>query len=218
MRTARTSRVLISAAIGLVALVSAGVSNADGPMERGEKLFDLCTQCHGPEGEGMRLSLAPSIAGLGEWYVAAQLRVFQSGARGTHPDDLAGLRMHPMSRWLRSDADIDAVAAYVANLPVMEPERLVEGGDPKKGETLYTTCANCHGPDGSGNQTVNAPRLRSMSDWYLLSSLEKYKTGARGTNPQNPNSMLMRGMAYQLTDEQSMKDLVAYIMTLSDSN
>ena len=61
---------------------------------------------------------------------------------------------------------------------------------------------------------MNSPRLDGASDWYLLSSLEKYKAGIRGGNPQNPNAVLMRGMAAQLPDEQAMKDVIAYIMTL----
>ena len=61
-----------------------------------------------------------------------------------------------------------------------------------------------------------APRLRGASDWYLLSSLQKYKAGVRGGNPQNANAVLMRGMATQLADEQAMKDVIAHIETLGE--
>ena len=45
--------------------------------DRGEVLFDLCTQCHGESGGGNPAALAPGIAGLGEWYILAQLGKFE---------------------------------------------------------------------------------------------------------------------------------------------
>ena len=61
---------------------------------------------------------------------------------------------------------------------------------------------------------MNAPRLRHTSDWYLASTLERYKAGIRGANPKNPNGIMMRGMAMSLADDQAIKDVVAYITTL----
>lgn len=191
-----------------------GAARAD-DKTRGAELFELCAQCHGPHGGGSPMALAPDIAGLPEWYVVAQLNDFKTGLRGLHPDDTGGLRMYPMSQYLRSEADLKAVAAYVANLPPVVAEPAVEGGDVQKGATLFTPCTACHGPDGGGNQALNAPPLRGKSDWYLLSSLQKFKAGIRGGNPQNVNAALMRGMAQILSDEQAMKDVVAYIDSLS---
>lgn len=186
-------------------------------LARGEALFNYCTQCHGDAGGGSQLALAPAIAGLSEWYILSQFQKFQSGDRGTHPDDVGGLRMHPMSRVIRSEEDAQAVAAYVASLAPRRPEPVVVGGDSARGAQLYTLCGTCHGPDGEGNQALNAPALRTTSDWYLLEALEKFKAGVRGSNPRNGNAILMRGMAMQLADEQAMKDVVAYIMTFADS-
>jgi cytochrome c oxidase subunit 2 len=181
---------------------------------RGEQLFDLCSQCHGPEGGGMQLFLAPAIAGLDEWYVVSQLRVFRSGARGKNPNDVGGMRMHPMSLWLRSDADLEAVAAFVASLPRTSPEKVVEGGNATAGSQLYAACSACHGAKGEGDQTKNSPPLVGQSDWYVLSTLQKYKQGIRGANPENPNAVLMRGLSNMLTTDQAMLDVVAHIQTL----
>lgn len=189
---------------------NAGAENAG----RGEALYDLCKQCHGADGGGMELALAPAIAGLDEWYVEAQLKAFKSGARGLHHLDVAGRRMYPMSLWLTTDEDIAAVAGYVAGMPGSYPETTLEGGDPAKGAASYTICASCHGAAGEGNKVMNAPPLASMSDWYLQTSLQKYKAGIRGGNPKNPNAMLMRGMSMTLVDEQAIKDVIAHIMTL----
>jgi cytochrome c553 len=197
----------------------AGIAQADdsaGDAQRGEVLYDLCQQCHGTDGAGNELFLAPKIAGLDDWYVQAQLKMFHSGGRGLHPDDVGGMRMYPMAMWLRSDEDIAAVAAYVSTMQPVKTEHTVEGGDAEKGKQAYAICAACHGQDGAGNKAMNAPPLRGASDWYLVSSIEKYKAGVRGSNAKNPNSMLMRGMALSLADEQAVKDVVTYIGTLDD--
>ena len=205
----RSARFLLVAAF---ALLIAPVATADN--ERGAALFDLCSQCHGEQGQGKELYLAPAIAGMGEWYLTSQLQMFRSGNRGLHHGDTGGLRMVPMSRYLSSDDDVKAVAAYVASLPATEPSPVVVGGDATKGQAAYALCSSCHGPDGKGIQKMNAPRLVGTSDWYLLSSLQKYKAGIRGSNKANANSMMMRGMAMSLTDDQAMKDVVAHISTL----
>ncbi len=205
------------AAAALAALVIAPLSPASAENERGEALFDLCTQCHGEQGQGKELFLAPAIAGMGEWYVTSQLEMFRAGARGLHHEDVGGMRMVPMSRYLRDDADVKAVAAYVAALPKTSPTPVVHDGDAAKGEAAYALCAACHGADGKGNQQMNAPRLAGTSDWYLLNALQKYKAGTRGSNPANATAMLMRGMAMSLADEQAMKDIIAHINTLSNA-
>jgi len=212
-----SSRTLAALAAGLVAgtLALPGGALAD-DNQRGRALYDLCAQCHGVDGGGMQLSLAPAIAGLDQWYIESQLKMFRSGARGTHPDDVGGMRMHPMSLWLRRDEDITAVASYVASMPRTQPAPVVEGGNLQNGQTLYQTCAACHGPEGKGDQTKNAPRLQGASGWYLVTTLQKYKAGVRGNDPANTNAVLMRGMSNILADDQAIKDVVTYIETLSN--
>jgi cytochrome c553 len=200
----------VAAVVALTVFAPSSVRAADDA--RGKEIYQLCAQCHGPAGEGNQLALAPAIAGLGDWYIKAQLQNFKSGARGMHPEDTAGLRMYPMSQTLKTDADIDAITAYVAAMPPVRPAPVLTGGDPARGAQLYQVCLTCHGPDGAGNPAVQSPRISGASDWYLLSSLQKFKAGIRGTYP---NATLMRGMAGTLPDEQAMKDVIAHIMTLS---
>lgn len=210
--------------VGLAGLVLALLAGPAAAEDRGEQLFALCGQCHMADGQGNPAIEAPAIAGLPAWYVTAQLVKFQTGARGGHPDDLSGLRMRPMSRWLedreagqKNDAKTDennqAVAAYVASLPPIHDVDTI-GGDPAKGAASYAVCASCHGAEGQGSEPQFAPPLVGQSDWYLLSGLQKFKAGIRGTNPADATGAMMRPMAMILPDDQAMRDLVAYIMTL----
>lgn len=183
--------------------------------DRGAEIYQLCAQCHGSAGEGSQLALAPDIAGLPEWYVLTELQHFKSGERGMNPEDTGGLRMYPMSQTLKSPEDMQAVAAFVAAMPRVTPAATLTGGDATRGAQLYTICLACHGPEGAGNQAMGSPPIAGQADWYLLSSLQKLKAGTRGTYP---NAVVMRGMAGTLTDEQAMKDVIAYIMTLHPTN
>jgi cytochrome c553 len=184
---------------------------------RGEELFQLCQQCHGQRGEGRPIALAPSIAGLPQWFVEGQLHKFRNGGRGTHFDDISGMRMRPMSMWLRDDADVANVAAYVASMAKVDTESTLKGGNPETGKQKYTPCIACHGVNGEGNQALNAPPIAGMSDWYQATALQKFKAGVRGTNPKDTTGMLMRPMSMTLADEQAILDVVAYIATLTPS-
>src|SRR5262249_39801058 len=152
------------------------------------------------------------------WFVTGQLQKFRAGGRGTHFDDISGMRMRPMSMWLRSDEDVANVAAYVASLPRPSPGPVLTGGNQESGKQRYMPCIACHGMNGEGNQALNAPPLAGGSDWYYLASLEKFKAGVGGTNARDTTGMLMRPMSMTLPDEQAMKDVIAYIGTLAPKN
>lgn len=204
-------QLLLAATLGL-ALAAAPVAFAEDDA-RGPELFQLCAQCHGTAGEGNRMYLAPAIAGQARWYIQRQLEKFRSGVRGTHPDDVGGLRMHPMSLSLGRDEDLVAVAAYAASLAPVRPQPQIEGGDPNRGKALGALCVACHGADASGNEQLGGPSLHG-SDWYLLTQLQNFKARIRGGDPKDVQGAQMYPMANVLVDEQAMKDVIAYLRTL----
>ena len=207
----------VLAASGLVALVSAGAASAEDDLARGEQLYALCVKCHGAAGGGNSEVLAPAIAGMPSWYVEAQLKNFKSGIRGLHAQDTGGLRMYPMSLWLREESDQKAVAAYVASLPAAKPpHELDEAGDAAKGAGYYAVCSACHGQAAEGNQGMGAPPLAGQSDWYLLSSIQKYKATIRGSGEGDPFGAAMQGMVATLPDEQAILDVIAHIQSLEN--
>jgi cytochrome c553 len=124
------------------------------------------------------------------------------------------MRMRPMSMALANDADVAAVAAYVATLAPIAPPPVLTGGDAVRGQVLYAPCAACHAPDGSGNQAVFGPPLTHGNDWYMLTQLANFRAGVRGTKPGDTSGALMRPMSMTLADEQAMRDVIAYITTL----
>lgn len=182
---------------------------------RDAQLFQMCTACHGPHGEGKENLTTPAIAGMPEWYLVRQLNNFKSGARGLNPHDLGGLRMRPMAKTLQTEADIKLVAAYISKLPVNEVKQVVEG-NVIAGQSGYAVCSACHGADGKGNETLNAPSLLIANDWYLLTQLKNFKNKVRGADSaKDPNGATMGGIVGAL-DEKAMEDIVYYIQTLKE--
>lgn len=210
----RHGAALFVSALVLAAVGCGKTAKPIGGVANGAELFQLCTQCHGAEGHGNQKINTPSIAGLDQWYVEAQLRKFKTGVRGTHIDDHAGMQMRPMAISIPTDADIQAVAAYVASLPKHRPAPTLTGGDAAAGQALFAPCTACHGPAAAGNQQLGAPALNHASDWYLLTQIKHFKDGVRGANPADTTGATMRPMAKTLADEKAMKDVIAYVMTL----
>jgi cytochrome c553 len=208
-----------ASALAFVALLSTGcLTSPATEVVDGRRLFsDNCVPCHGADGAGNYDIEAPAIAGLPEWYVLAQLYKFRDKIRGAHSEDYAGMRMKPMARTLYDEGQVDAVAAYVAGMEDSRGKRVdhVGAGDAAKGATYYATCTACHGPEGAGNELLNAPPIARADDWYILSSLKKFKGGIRGSNPKDITGAQMIGMAGTLPDEQAMLDVIAHIKTLS---
>lgn len=186
-----------------------------GDIARGETVYELCTQCHGANGAGNSKVFAPAIAGLPEWYVESQLKKFKSGMRGLHAQDAGGLRMYAISKWLRKDEDLVAVSAYVASMPPTYPANELEDlGSATAGAGYYAVCSACHGAQGGGNQGMGAPPLVGMSDWYLYSSINKYKSSIRGTGRGDALGAVMIGMVGTLPNDQAVRDVIAHIQTL----
>jgi cytochrome c553 len=204
------------ASLAAICVILGGAAWAD-EAKRGEDLFRLCSSCHGEDASGDQEVGAPAIAGMAQWSVEAQLKKFRDGQRGLHFDDIWGMRMRPMSLTLMREGDVEAVSAYVAQLPATSPPQALSGGDPARGETLYTPCIACHSADGAGNQNLFGSPLTNASDWYLLRQLENFRSGTRGSQPGDQTGAMMRPMAMTLADEQAMKDVIAHIMTLSNS-
>ena len=81
------------------------------------------------------------------------------------------------------------------------------------GRSLYSNCSTCHGEEGRGILSTNAPRLAGMSDWYLVTQLKNFKEGIRGAHAKDMYGPQMGFMA-AILDAQETNDLAAYIDTL----
>ena len=204
----------ISLLAALTSAVGCGQAAGEGEGRAPVMFADNCAPCHGDAGQGNVELAAPAIAGLPAWYVEAQLHKFRNGDRGNHAQDLPGLRMRPMARTL-PEGDVTLLASHVAGLAPHAPTRTVQG-DADKGKALYATCAACHGPDGKGNEALNAPPIGQLDDWYIVTQIHNFKNGIRGADPDDTTGAQMAPMANTLPDEAAVHDVIAYLGTLGN--
>ena len=186
---------------------------AEADLERGKQFFQVCVACHGANGEGNQLLNAPANGGQNIWYVMRQLRNFRAGIRGSDPKDLYGIQMRPMAMTLSDDQAVVDVAAYIGTLDVPVPPKTVEG-DVEAGKKAFVTCMPCHGGNGEGAKSLNAPRLSRQHDWYIVRQLNNFKSGVRGAHAKDIYGQQMRPMAQILATDEQVNDVAAYLNTL----
>lgn len=189
-------------------------SRAPASASSGQQQFAICASCHGQQGEGNPAMNAPRLNGLQPWYIERQLKYYQSGVRGAHPDDQYGRQMAPMASMLNSDDAIRNMAAYISQLPVTDSPDTISG-NAGNGMSLYNAnCAACHGADGSGSWATDAPRIAGMSDWYIANQLRNFKAKIRGAHADDDYGEQMVSFATAMKNEQQLNDVIAYLNSL----
>lgn len=183
----------------------------------GESIYQYCTECHGPAGEGGKAGEYPRIAGLPQGYIERQLNAFKQRKRVNKP-------MLPIFEATRFDSKAASeIAAYVAQLPeplpaleTFEPsaERLAEFDSREEfdelGRDVYVgTCDQCHGKDGRGRADKEAPPLVNQYPSYLRKQIVDFAQGRR----EHEHAEKMFGELY----EEEIESLLVYLGRLSDA-
>jgi cytochrome c553 len=152
-----------------------------------------CANCHGARGEGNASVNFPRIAGQPQAYLVRQLESYANGNRRNPV-------MEPIAKALDRQ-QIDAVSSYYASMsaPASKPAQQPAASVLARGRTLATvgdggkgvqSCANCHGPGGSGLPPY--PYLASQHSGYLVAALGEWKSGMRKTDPSQQMPMIAR--------------------------
>ena len=89
-----------------------------GDAARGEDYYiNICSACHGGNGQGNDALGAPALAGVNDWYLKSSYESYLEGLRGTHTNDFYGLQMARLAPALANSDDINDVVAFIATLP-----------------------------------------------------------------------------------------------------
>ena len=160
---------------------------------------------------------AAERSGLKSWSVEDIAEYLQSGRNGrSHAGEvMSEVVTNSTSRM--SDADVRAIAVYLKDLPVGEPEPTVSPPPPTQttdGEKLYrSACIACHEADGSGAPRIYPPlpgnaNLQSADP---SSTLRVILDGAETvTTARAPNKGSMPAYAAKMSDQQ-IADVTNYI-------
>ena len=92
----------------------------------------------------------------------------------------------------------------------------VNAGEPdvRSGEAIFSTvCIACHGKAGEGNLALKAPSIAGMASWYVQGQLKSFRAGHRGTDPSDPQPLLMAATAKTLA-EGELVGVAAYVESL----
>ncbi len=93
-----------------------------GDLENGDILYETyCMGCHRYNGHGELAFRSAPLAGLQDWYLAAQMRKFREGVRGGHPGDADGLKMRDAARLPVDEGEILDILSFVAGLEERYP-------------------------------------------------------------------------------------------------
>ncbi|MBL4819797.1 MAG: c-type cytochrome [Gammaproteobacteria bacterium] len=114
---------------------------------------------------------------------------------------------------VEEQSDFDA---WLAQQPTFAQTQSAAAPDLNAGRQLYAGCASCHGEQGEGNQALNAPKLAGLQSWYVQRQLKHFRVGARGVNDGDSAGAMMRPMAIALADDNAVRNVSAYVASLSD--
>jgi cytochrome c553 len=84
----------------------------------------------------------------------------------------------------------------------------------ENGKTKFVVCEACHMKTGGGSKEIGAPRIAGQNATYEMRQLQNFKSGIRGTKPEDSFGAVMRPMALTLPTDQDIVDVIAYFDTL----
>lgn len=177
--------------------------------------YESCHTCHGEKLEGNLEKAAPGLAGQIPSYLVRQLHNFQNSVRGTVEGDESGARMHGMTIMFSNEFLIRDVVAYIQTFPKPTPVSQLDGNAQLGKNDYLIICSACHGVNGEGNALPSAPSLTGIGDQYSLDQFEKFQLKQRGYEGTDVFALQMQLMSTIVTDKNQLKDIIAYIQTLT---
>lgn len=205
--------------ICLLAAFSANQALAAGDAAAGESKVAMCAGCHGSDGNSMVPSF-PKLAGLGEKYMTAQLRMIKSGERVIVEmtgilDASTDQDLQDMAAFYDSKAMVISGAQDITLVGISDSdealdfgENVYRGGNMKTG---VAACTGCHSPSGKGNNPAGYPALGGQYADYIEKQLLAYR---RGERVSGENAKIMQGVAANLSDKE-IKAVANYISGLN---
>ncbi len=177
--------------------------------------YTVCASCHGEQGQGNISLNAPALAGQQADYLTRQIHNFQQGLRGTAEGDTNGAQMQAFALQLQDESTLASVVNYLSALPMVKSESTLTG-DIAAGRTVYNSnCSDCHGAQGEGIEALSSAKLAGLSDQYLFDQFKKFQQQQRGYAPEDKRGRQMQFMSDVINNDESLRNVVSYIQTLS---
>ena len=170
---ANTPGRLVKTAINLIAVfvLAAVVPTAFAGVEEGRQKAQVCTACHGVDGNSPT-AVVPSIAGQPRQFIVTALYMFREGRRSS-------ALMAPFAEKL-SNADLNDLAAWFSAQKLTPPAKKPAPENVALGKAITekNNCVACHTATLVGQQHI--PRLAGQHYDYLLEQMKQFKASTRG--------------------------------------
>ena len=117
---------------------------------------------------------------------------------------------------MRGKVVVDEPAAYqawLATQPTFAQTQARPVGNATAGAGLYAVCSACHGPNGEGSQSLNAPKLAGQEHWYMRRQIRNFQQQVRG-GAGDAFGAQMAPMANVVADPATLENVLAYIDSL----
>jgi cytochrome c553 len=149
--------------------------------QNGLYVYQLCADCHTPQGWGRTDGSVPVLAGQHRRVLIKQIADIRDGHR-----DNAAMFSFAQDAETGGDQAIADVTHYIAELPVPPKPGVGPGqGLERAGRIFRAECESCHGEDGVGNDERLVPRLKGQHYGYLKRQMEWIASGEReNADPQ----------------------------------
>ena len=160
-----------TAAAGLaLALLFGNVCDAHADAEAGRQKAQVCTACHGENGNSSQ-AMFPSLAGQPKQFIVSALYQFREGKR-------INAVMSPMAAYL-TNADLNDLAAYFSVQKPLTPTGSITASRVAEGAAVAqkNNCTACHTATLAGQQHI--PRLAGQHRDYLAAQLHGFHAGTR---------------------------------------
>lgn len=105
--------------------------------------------------------------------------------------------------------------AYITLFVLLTLLASVTYGASAAAEQLMQLCIACHGENAQGNDAMGAPNLAGQHDWYINTQLSNFKSGLRGSHPEDTQGQQMRAVLSQISSDEEIQSLSLYLSTLS---
>lgn len=177
-----------------------GALELTGSVERGEQVYQVCSNCHLPSGMGIPDGTMPQLAGQHGSVLIKQIADIRTGLR-ENPI------MYPYTVELDAPQKLADLAAYLQSLPVPTSNGKGPGLRLERGRQIYEeSCASCHGERGQGSAEAFCPVLAGQHYKYLMRQITDIRDGRR---PHADPAMA------QVVDEFDDRDLSATVDYIS---
>jgi len=80
-------------------------------------------------------------------------------------------------------------------------------------------CSACHGDRGQGNDSLKAPSIAGLPQWYIAEQFRKFREGERGVHAEDLPGQQMRAIAMSLNEEQleaAAKEVADFPLVLTE--